>query len=230
MNVLVFTSNSLRHLSLLAKLERAGHRVWAYVEVPASGPRHTPAYWARVAKAEREVFPEAGWDNCRINVIPMGAASEHARIPDPVPERVVVFGSSYLRGVLADRLIELGAINLHAGVAPQYRGAACNFWAQYDGHWDLVGATIHLLGRGLDSGPILDTVTGSPFIDDPWLRSMQVLHTAQQILVADLPRRELHTTEQNGDELIRYSRAADFTPAVAEEFLHRYAPEVALHA
>ena len=41
------------------------------------------------------------------------------------------------------------------GVSPYYRGADCNFWALYDNNPHYVGATIHLLSKGLDSGPIL---------------------------------------------------------------------------
>ena len=41
------------------------------------------------------------------------------------------------------------------GISPYYRGADCNFWAMYDGNSHLVGATIHMLSKGLDSGSIL---------------------------------------------------------------------------
>ena len=41
------------------------------------------------------------------------------------------------------------------GISPYYRGADCNFWAMYDGNSHLVGATIHMLSKGLDSGAIL---------------------------------------------------------------------------
>ncbi len=47
------------------------------------------------------------------------------------------------------------AINIHAGVSPYYRGTDCNFWALYDDNPHLVGTTIHLLSKGLDSGPML---------------------------------------------------------------------------
>ena len=56
---------------------------------------------------------------------------------------------------MAAFLIEKKALNIHMGVSPYYRGTACNFWALYDNNPHLVGATIHLLSKGLDSGPIL---------------------------------------------------------------------------
>ena len=67
----------------------------------------------------------------------------------------VVFGSSYIKGELVDFLVKQKTINIHAGVSPYYRGTDCNFWALYDDNTHLVGTTIHLLSKGLDSGPVL---------------------------------------------------------------------------
>ena len=63
----------------------------------------------------------------------------------------VVFGASYIKGPLVEFLVTHRAINIHMGVSPYYRGTSCNFWAVFDGNPDLVGATIHLLSRGLNS-------------------------------------------------------------------------------
>ena len=46
-------------------------------------------------------------------------------------------------------------LNIHMGISPYYRGTDCNFWALYDNNPHLVGATIHLLSKGLDSGAML---------------------------------------------------------------------------
>ena len=67
----------------------------------------------------------------------------------------IVFGSSFIKGELANFLIKKKAINIHMGVSPYYRGTDCNFWALYDNNPHLVGATIHFLSKGLDNGPIL---------------------------------------------------------------------------
>ena len=42
-------------------------------------------------------------------------------------------------------------INVHPGIAPRYRGAG-NIWALYEGNLDLVGATVHLVDPGIDTG------------------------------------------------------------------------------
>ena len=57
------------------------------------------------------------------------------------------------------------------GVSPYYRGNDCNFWALYDDNPHLVGATIHMLTKGLDSGPMLyhamSNIKSNPF-EYPW--------------------------------------------------------------
>ena len=58
------------------------------------------------------------------------------------------------------------AINIHMGISPYYRGSSCNFWAIYDGNPSYVGATIHLLSKGLDSGDILFHCLPKPLNND----------------------------------------------------------------
>src|SRR3990167_4170247 len=50
--------------------------------------------------------------------------------------RIVVFSASWITSPLYD-MIAQKALNLHAGIAPAYRGSACNFWAEYDGRPEL---------------------------------------------------------------------------------------------
>ena len=68
----------------------------------------------------------------------------------------IVFGGSYIKGPLVNFLIKKKTFNIHMGISPYYRGTDCNFWALYDNNPHLVGATIHMLSKGLDSGPIIE--------------------------------------------------------------------------
>jgi hypothetical protein len=67
---------------------------------------------------------------------------------------LVVYGTNLLREPLlsdwAGRIV-----NLHLGLSPYYRGTATNFYPLYNGEPQYVGATIHLIDKGIDSGPIL---------------------------------------------------------------------------
>src|SRR6185503_8878115 len=69
------------------------------------------------------------------------------------PDVVLVFGTEILRAPLLDAFTRL--INLHLGLSPYYRGAGTNFWPLVNGEPEYVGATIHYLDAGLDSGPII---------------------------------------------------------------------------
>jgi folate-dependent phosphoribosylglycinamide formyltransferase PurN len=70
------------------------------------------------------------------------------------PEVVLVFGTGILKEPLLstfDRRI----INIHLGLSPYYRGAGTNFWPLVNREPEYVGATIHYLDAGIDTGPIL---------------------------------------------------------------------------
>src|SRR3989339_381935 len=42
-------------------------------------------------------------------------------------------------------------INVHCGITPRYRGGG-NVWAYYENNVDLVGTTVHLIDKGIDTG------------------------------------------------------------------------------
>ena len=65
----------------------------------------------------------------------------------------IVFGTSYIKGELIDFLVEK-AINIHMGVSLITEEQIVTFWALFDNNPHLAGSTIHLLSKGLDSGPI----------------------------------------------------------------------------
>lgn len=48
---------------------------------------------------------------------------------------------------------ELGVINSHPGLLPNYRGCTCVEWALFND--DEVGATCHFMSEGIDAGPII---------------------------------------------------------------------------
>jgi folate-dependent phosphoribosylglycinamide formyltransferase PurN len=97
--------------------------------------------------------------------VPAGACSDPAEVAlmaGARPDVVLVFGTGILRNPL---LSEFGGriINIHLGVSPYYRGAGTNFWPLVNRQPEYVGATIHYLDEGIDTGPIL--AHARPFID-----------------------------------------------------------------
>ena len=70
------------------------------------------------------------------------------------PDVALVFGTGILRQPFIDAFAGR-IINLHLGLSPYYRGAGTNFWPLVNREPEYVGATIHYLDAGIDTGPII---------------------------------------------------------------------------
>ncbi|MGE5503019.1 MAG: formyltransferase family protein [Actinomycetota bacterium] len=239
MKVTVFTGNQPRHLSLIASLAEVFDEVFAVQECSTVFPGQVEDffrksavmqdYFSRVIAAEDEVFGGIRFlpGNVRTLSLKMGDLNKVALdrlAPALDVDLVVVFGASYIRAPLIDVLVERRAVNIHMGVSPYYRGSSCNFWALYDGNPDLVGATIHMLSRGLDSGAMLFHALPQPQACDPFVLGMRAVKAAHVSLVAEVASGNIFSFEpviQDKSQEIRYTRNADFTDAVAAEYLAR---------
>jgi hypothetical protein len=62
-------------------------------------------------------------------------------------------------GILPARLLTVpryGTLNVHTALLPDYRGLDPIPWALYERSFDRLGATLHLVDAGVDTGPILE--------------------------------------------------------------------------
>lgn len=237
MNITVFTSNQPRHISLINSLAKISDRVYAIQECNTVFPGEVKdffdnsdvmnTYFQHVRDAEREVFGSISFlsgnvDHLALKSGDLNRISQEILSPALQSDVFVVFGASYIKGWLIDYLIDHKAINIHMGVSPYYRGSSCNFWAAYDGHPDLVGATIHLLGKGLDSGNMLYHALPRAEAIDPFVLGMKAVKVAHESLVERIASREIFTYEpiiQDKSKEYRYTRNADFTDDVAKSYL-----------
>lgn len=69
-------------------------------------------------------------------------------------DTVVVYGTNLIKPPLLGRWPGR-MINMHLGLSPYYRGTATNFYPLLNEEPEYVGATIHLIDEGIDSGAIL---------------------------------------------------------------------------
>lgn len=72
------------------------------------------------------------------------------------PELIAFTGGGLIRkNILA--IPEIGVLNCHTGMLPQYRGMDVVEWTAAEGCIDEVGfgATLHLMDKGVDTGPII---------------------------------------------------------------------------
>ena len=76
------------------------------------------------------------------------------------PDLVCVNGTQLLRASVLKVLeaLPLGGINLHTGLSPYARGGNCNLFMMLQGKPEFIGATVHYLDPGIDSGKILCTI------------------------------------------------------------------------
>ncbi len=237
MRVTVFTSNQPRHTALINVLAGVADQVYAVQECNTVFPgavadffRKSAVmqdYFQRVITAEQAVFggPKFTADNVTQLPVKMGDLNRlELSLLGPALEAdaFVVFGASYIKGPLCEHLVARRCYNIHMGVSPFYRGSSTNFWALFDGQPEFVGATIHLLTAGLDSGPMLFHALPPAEPTEPFALGMRAVHAAQQALVARLASGELAGFEpipQDKSQQHRYTRNADFTDAVAEAYL-----------
>ncbi|HEX3359311.1 MAG TPA: formyltransferase family protein, partial [Tepidisphaeraceae bacterium] len=239
MTITVFTSNQPRHVALVEALGAISDRLFVVQECNTIFPGQVEDffrksavmqdYFSRVIAAEAEVFGGARFlpANARGLSIKMGDLSrvELADFGDALKSDVfVVFGASYIKGALCDFLVERRALNIHMGVSPYYRGSSTNFWAMYDGRPDLVGATIHLLSRGLDSGAMLFHALPKGEAVDPFVHGMRAVRAGHAGLVQFLRESDggrFEPVMQDKTRELRYTRNSDFTDQVALEYLGR---------
>ena len=126
-------------------------------------------------------------------------------------------------GSLVDFLISQKAINIHAGVSPYYRGTDCNFWALYDDNPHLVGATIHLLSKGLDSGSMLYHAM-SNIKTNPFEYTMSTVKAAFHSIAKRIENKsifEIKPIIQNKENEIKYSKKIEFNDEVVKSFLSK---------
>lgn len=81
------------------------------------------------------------------------------------PDLLVTNGAPLLKASLF-RLPRFGALNIHYGIAPAYRGENTLFWAMYRKDPEGIGVTIHRIDEGIDTGEVLARVYPDLLPDD----------------------------------------------------------------
>jgi folate-dependent phosphoribosylglycinamide formyltransferase PurN len=240
MKITVFSSNQPRHLSLARELGKISDQVFFISEVNTIFPgkiadffkktETMQRYFDNVIKSEKNVFGDIGFlpNNVRTLAVKSGDLNllDRAQMQEALESDVyVVFGASYIKGWLIDFLVQNNAINIHMGISPYYRGSSCNFWALYDNNPSYVGATIHMLSKGLDSGDMLfhclpKYIEGdTPF--DFTMRSVLAAHYGLCESISDCSIFSAERVSQNKSKELRSTKNADFTDVEANEFLLR---------
>jgi folate-dependent phosphoribosylglycinamide formyltransferase PurN len=240
MKITVFSSNQPRHLHLVKHLSSLADRVFFVSECNTVFPGIVPdffkksevmqSYFSNVISAEKKIF--SGIDFLPNNVSTLSIKSgdlnllSKQQILSALKSDIyIVFGASYIKGWLVDFLVSNNAINIHMGLSPYYRGSSCNFWALYDGNPSYIGATIHKLSKGLDSGAMLFHCIPKLKEDDrPFdftMRSVKIAHEGLYKSIRDDSLFTMDEVLQDKSLEVRYTRNAEFTDIIASEFMGR---------
>jgi hypothetical protein len=240
MKITLLTSNKNRHNYLINLLSEVSDQLYVIQECgtifPGIIPGHYQAspimkkYFENVNNAQSQLFGNSYVNNKKKNIKILSMLSGDLNqcsmnlLSDFLKSDVyVVFGSDYIKGELVDFLVKQKAINIHAGLSPYYRGTDCNFWALYDDNTHLVGTTIHLLSKGLDSGPILYHAM-SNLKTNPFEYTMSTVKSAFHTIAERIKDGSIFTTKplvQDKIKEVRYSKKSEFSEEVVKEYFEK---------
>ena len=240
MKITLFTSNQARHNYLINLLSNIATELNVVQEnrtiSPGIVPGHYPVtgamkeYFSKVINAQKEIFgnPFVSKENKNINLLSLKSGDLNKCSIESLSKFLksdvyVVFGSSYIKGELIKFLVDHNTLNIHMGIAPYYRGTDCNFWALFDDNPHLVGATIHILTKGLDSGAILYHAL-SEIKNDPFIYTMSTVKSAFHSLAKRIQDETIfkYSSEiQNKSKEIRYSKKNDFNDKIVKLYLSK---------
>ena len=240
MNITLFTSNDTRHNYFVNMLSEIATELFVVQECKTIFPGVVPGqypvtevmkkYFSGVKKAQLKLFGNSFINNSSKNIklftmlygdlnkCSMSFLSNFLK-----SDIYIVLGSSYIKGELIEFLVKKKALNIHAGVVPYYRGNDCNFWALYDNNPNLVGSTIHLLTKGLDSGNILYHAMSNVKLD-PFEYTMSTLKSAFCSICDKIKNNSLFNLksyEQEKTKQLRYTKRIDFNEAVVKEYFNK---------
>ena len=240
MKVTVFSSNQPRHLNLVKEISKIVENVYFISEVNTVFPGEVndffkktdvmQKYFCKVMNSEEKIFGSIKFlpSNVRTLLIKSGDLNmlpKECLFEALESDLYIIFGSSFIKGWLVDYLIKKRAINIHMGLSPYYRGSSCNFWAMYDQKPEYVGATIHRLSKGLDSGDMFfHCLPNMKNMKNPFDFTMQSVKVAHEAIIEKIKTNEILTMKsikQNQKKEIRYTKNKEFTDNVAEEFMNR---------
>ena len=240
MKITLFTSNKSRHNYLINLLSEVSDELCVIQECGTIFPGILPGhyqtsptmkkYFENVNNAQSQLFGNSYVNNKKKNIKILTMLSGDLNqcsmnlLSDFLKSDVyVVFGSSYIKGELVDFLVKQKAINIHAGVSPYYRGTDCNFWALYDDNPHLVGTTIHLLSKGLDSGPMLYHAM-SNLKSNPFEYTMSTVKSAFHSIAERIKDGSIFTIKpivQDKIKEVRYSKKSEFSEELVKEYFEK---------
>jgi methionyl-tRNA formyltransferase len=134
------------------------------------------------------------------------------------PSKIIVFGVSLLGpGYLSPYAHRM--LNLHLGLSQYHRGTSCNFWPVHEGRPGLLGATIHKITSGIDTGEIIRQETIQlDENDDEQALAGKTLILGTRLVIETLNNPTVREIVGNGSKINgKLYQMKDFTPRATLE-------------
>ncbi len=236
-DILILTGDQIRHqwfsqqLSKKFPIRAVFAEAFQYPE-PAPGSEQERIAWdwffSRRQKYEDEHFSisPASLSGNRPEIIPvpqgeLNSPNTIAKINAFAPNIILVYGTSIL-GAEMLRLYPRSIINLHVGLPQYYRGSSCNIWPIINAELDRLGACVHRIDAGIDTGAILAQANIDLFLDDDEqsLAGKSLIMGLQLIASVIENWRDDEIKELLGNKKGKLYLMKDFTPAVTLKLKH----------
>ena len=123
---------------------------------------------ARIAREGESRFdPAQPWAAPIITVDDVNGAEAVAFLRAAQPDLICVSGTRMIKAPVFDTNPSRGLLNLHTGLSPFYKGGPnCTLWCLANGEPQYIGATIHELDPGIDSGRLILTAQTEVLLKD----------------------------------------------------------------
>ncbi len=131
----------------------------------------------RIAEIEQTYNLENDWENAEIIEIDSVNSEKAIEILKEIKPKLVVVNGTRIIGKKLLESTDTVFINTHAGITPLYRGVHGAYWALAESKPDLVGTTVHLVDKGIDTGNIIEQAFFDVTEDDNFA-TYPYLHTA----------------------------------------------------
>lgn len=102
----------------------------------------------------------------------------------------------------------IGVLNCHMGLLPKYRGMDCTYWCSLNRDRENIGFTVHLMDRGVDTGPIFKIhhvdISQVSTVDQAVFEIEHQMAPAMADAIAKIVRGDATFTPQNVEEGRQY--------------------------
>ena len=168
-NIVVFIGDDLRHKYFLSQLNLKNKILAVFIEksqYPKPNPKtdNEKNAWKwfferRKSFEEKTITPILNTkplnnpDVFYVEKNGLNSPETLTKLKEISPDFIACFGTGILNEKILSKYPDC-IFNLHIGIPRYYRGSSCNFWPIYNNDLKNLGAAVHLVEKGIDTGKV----------------------------------------------------------------------------